>query len=255
MARFPRNRVDLASEDLTYVRCTATKGHHLCMGSYGGLYVGGVQVASIKNQVWPELLSVFTDSMYGSRIAEAAEFYVDTEPGATVTAHEFTARGQIIADRLDVLGFTPDQVYHALDSRLDQARHLRDFPLWESTNPEWIAGIEAERAYLEAYTAHDWIADLRSAAASPAEDSRAPGPSNGSCPTFMKRTSGLCCARSCWHDRMTKCASMLRILSQAAGLTIARLESAHPVSTPCAVLLLPMHRSWSSRRQNRYCGA
>jgi hypothetical protein len=97
------------------------------MGSYGGVYGGGALVTSVKNQVWPELLCVFTDSMYRSRIAEAAEFYVDTEPGATVTAHEFTAPAQIIADRLDVLGFTPNKVYHALDNQLDQARHRRDF--------------------------------------------------------------------------------------------------------------------------------
>jgi hypothetical protein len=113
--------------------------------------------------------------MYRSRIAEAAEFYVDTEPGATVTAHEFTAPAQIIADRLDVLGFTPDRVYHALDNQLDQARHRRYLPLWESTDRELNAGFEAERAYLEDYSAHDWIADLRSAATSSAEDSMTPG--------------------------------------------------------------------------------
>lgn len=145
------------------------------MGSYGGLYVGSVRVASIKNRVYPELLSVFTDSMYRSRIAEAAEFYVDTQPGATVTAHEFTAGGQIIADRLDILGFTPDKVCHALDSRLDEARHLRALPLWHDADPEYVARTEAERAYLEGYTAQDWVADLRSAAASPTGDSMAPG--------------------------------------------------------------------------------
>jgi hypothetical protein len=145
------------------------------MGSYGAVYVGSVQVVSIKNRVWPELLAVFTDSMYHSRLAEAAEFYVDTEPGATVTAHEFTARGQIIAGRLDVLGFTPDRVYYALDHRLDQARRLCDFPLWKSTDPEWTARNEAERAFLESYSAHDWIADLRSVAPSRAEDSMTPG--------------------------------------------------------------------------------
>jgi hypothetical protein len=139
------------------------------------VYVGGVRVASIKNRVWPELLSVFTDSMYRSRTAEAAEFYVDTEPGATVTAHEFTARGQIIADRLDVLGFTPDKVYHALDNQLDQARHRREFPWWETTDPELSAKFEAEAAYLGGYTAHDWITDLRSVVTSSAEDSMTPG--------------------------------------------------------------------------------
>jgi hypothetical protein len=145
------------------------------MGSYGGLYIGGLRVASIKNRVDPELLSVFTDNMYRNRIAEAAEFYVDTEPGATVTAHEFTASGQIIADRLDIFGFTADEVYHALDSQLDRARDIRALPLWDDASPEYLASMEAERAYLGDYTARDWISDLRSAAASPAKDSMAPG--------------------------------------------------------------------------------
>ena len=142
------------------------------MGSYGGLYVGSIRVASIKNRVPPELLSVFTDSMYRSRIAEASEFYVDTEPGATVTAHEFTARGQVIADRLDILGFTPVSVYEALNRRLDQARHLCALPLWDGVDPEYVAKVEAEQAYLGSYTAQDWIADLRSMADSPDEDSK-----------------------------------------------------------------------------------
>lgn len=150
------------------------------MGSWGGLYVGGVRVISIKNQVWPELLSVFTDSMYRSRIAEAAEFYADPDDddaglGGTVTAHEFIAPGQIIADRLDVLGFTPVEVHHVLNSRLDNARQVLDDALLYTRGTEWMARIQAERAYLAAYTGRDWIADLRSAVTSPAEDSGEPG--------------------------------------------------------------------------------
>jgi hypothetical protein len=45
------------------------------MSSYGELYVGNLLVASMRNHVYPELLSVFTDDMYRSRTAEAAEYY------------------------------------------------------------------------------------------------------------------------------------------------------------------------------------
>jgi hypothetical protein len=159
------------------------------MGSYGGVYVGGVLVVSVKNEVYPELLSVFTDSMYRSRIAQASEFYVGTEPGdypdslydsgpvdsdTTVTAHEFAAAGQIIADRLDVLGFTPDHVYHVLEARLNYARDLRDSTI-VYTNSKWLAEVEAEKAYLAAYTAHNWIGEMCSAATNPVGDSRTPG--------------------------------------------------------------------------------
>jgi hypothetical protein len=157
------------------IRCTRLGPDHLCMGSYGGVYVGGVQVASIKNRVYPELLSVFTDSMYRSRIAEATEFYVDTEPGATVTAHEFTAPAHVIVDRLDILGFTPDKVYCALDSQLNKARDMYALPFCDDVDPEYQTRTEARWAYLSDYTAQDWIADLRSAAADPAMESMEPG--------------------------------------------------------------------------------
>jgi hypothetical protein len=145
------------------------------MGSYGDLCIGGLRIASIKNHVHPELLSVFTDNMYSSRIAEASEFYVDTEPGATVTAHEFSAPGHIVADRLDILGFTRDKVYHALDRRFDQARDMHALLVQGSADQKYLAQTEAERAYLKDYKAQNWIADLRSAVTNPAEESFAPG--------------------------------------------------------------------------------
>jgi hypothetical protein len=145
------------------------------MGSWGGLYVGGVEVTWFKNRVHPELLSVFTDSMYRTRIAEASEFYVDTKPGATVIAHEFTARGRVIADRLDLLGFTPDKACDALNSQLDEARHVhRAFSLREAA-PASVAMLEANEAYLEGYSTEDWIAGVRHAAESPGNDSEEQG--------------------------------------------------------------------------------
>lgn len=144
------------------------------MGSYGGLYVGGVTITSIKNRVWPELLSVFTDDMYRTRIAMAAEFYVDTEPGATVTAHEFTAPGQTIAERLDLLGFTPDRVRGVIDAHLEvdrgRDRTLSTFPVWDGAYPEFRAQIPREARLRADYAAQEWIADLSSADADQAQE-------------------------------------------------------------------------------------
>lgn len=146
------------------------------MGSYGELYVGNLQVASMKNKLYPELLSVFTDDMYHSRTTEAAEYYVDTEPGSTVMVHEFIAPGQIIADRLDILGFTPKKARQVLDSKFEKARNLYAIRASDGTSGELSAGIDTDECYLRDYAAEDWIADLRSAAISrQAENTHAPG--------------------------------------------------------------------------------
>ena len=146
------------------------------MGSYGELYVGNLPVASMKNHVYPELLSVFTDDMYCSRTAEAAEYYVDTEPGSTVMVHEFIAPGQTIADRLDILGFTPEKACKILDSKFDNARNLYALRAMDGANGEHLASTGTDEFYLRDYTVEDWIADLRSEAISPqAEDLHAPG--------------------------------------------------------------------------------
>jgi hypothetical protein len=149
------------------------------MNGYGKLYVGDEPLASYSRRVDPELLSVFTDSMYRSRIADAAGFHVNTKPGATVSVHEFTGRGRIIADRLDILGFTPDKVYRAIDIGLDKARadclpkdpdpesdyyyEVRGY--YAEPDPDYAARIERDKAYLDGYTAQDWITDLRGAQA------------------------------------------------------------------------------------------
>src|SRR2546430_706244 len=110
------------------------------------LYVGGLEIASIEeDHVPPELLSVFTDEMYHSRDCE------------------FAAPGPVIADRLDILGFTPVRVREALDGVLDEERRwtalARQFVTDES-----MAADDAEWSRLAGYTADDWIAGLRAPA-------------------------------------------------------------------------------------------
>ncbi len=93
-------------------------------GSLCRLYVGALEVASINDRIAPELLSVFTDDMYHSRSASAADYF--EEPGDTLTVNEFAARGQVIADRLDILGLTPARAREILDAALDDAQPRRD---------------------------------------------------------------------------------------------------------------------------------
>jgi hypothetical protein len=107
------------------------------------LHVGGVEIASIEeDDVPPELLSVFTDKMYRSR------------------ACEFAAPGPVIADRLDILGFTPARVRETLDGVLDERRRITDLSRQYGTD-ESMAADDAEWSRLVGYTANDWIAGLR----------------------------------------------------------------------------------------------
>jgi hypothetical protein len=87
------------------------------------LYVGGFEVASLGERVPPELLAVFTDDMYRTRTATEAAHPPRIEPGDIV--YEFASAGPVIADRLNILGFTPDHVLPAIDDALHEARDLR----------------------------------------------------------------------------------------------------------------------------------
>jgi hypothetical protein len=110
------------------------------------LHVGSVEIASVEeDHVPPELLPVFTDEMYRSR------------------ACEFVAPGPVIADRLDILGFTPTRVREALDGVLDECRRIIDLARQYGSD-ESMAADDAEWSRLAGYTANDWIAGLRAPA-------------------------------------------------------------------------------------------
>lgn len=120
------------------------------------LYVGDLEVASMTDKIPDELLSAFTDEMHRTRTATEAA-HPQIEPGDIV--NEFAAPGPVIADRLDVLGFRPVRVLHAIDRVLDDTRSLDDLArgyLSEGSEPVY----DAERSRLAGFTATDWIAEL-----------------------------------------------------------------------------------------------
>lgn len=102
------------------------------------LLVGELEIASILDHVPAELLSVFTADMSSA----------DTD------VVQFTAPGQVIADRLDVLGFTPARVHGVINELLDEARHLHELI------SEYLPG-HSEGGWPTGFTAGDWIAALR----------------------------------------------------------------------------------------------
>jgi len=121
------------------------------------LYVGGLEVASVGDRVSPELLAVFTDDMHRTRTATEAAHPPRIEPGDTV--YEFASAGPVIADRLNILGFTPIHVLQTIDRTLDEARNLADL-VHQYMPDEAMPAHDAERSLLAGLTAAQWIAEL-----------------------------------------------------------------------------------------------
>jgi hypothetical protein len=114
------------------------------------LYVADLEIASVAGQIPPELLSVFTDEMFRTRTGVEV-----THPPKTMldgSTSEFAAPGPVIADRLDILGFTPARIRATLDGVLDKTRKMVE--LINEYLPD-----QSEAA--PDYTAEEWIAELR----------------------------------------------------------------------------------------------
>ena len=131
------------------------------------LYAGDIEIASIGGQIPPELLSVFKDEMF--RTSATAVHPPNTMLDGS--ASEFAAPGPVVADRLDILGFTPARVRQALDDVLDEERKMADL-VDQYLPDESRAAHDIERSHLAGYAANDWIAELRATTGRGAAQSR-----------------------------------------------------------------------------------
>lgn len=149
--------------------------HDLDIRDYDAkLHVGGLEVASVAERVPPELLAVFTDEMHQTRTATEAAHPPKIEPGGIV--YEFASAGPVIADRLDVLGFTPSRVLQTIDDALDEVRDLADRVAQYSMPDETMPAHDAKRSLLTGLTATGWIAELGvRIAGSASRESHGPG--------------------------------------------------------------------------------
>jgi hypothetical protein len=77
----------------------------------------------------------------------------------------------VIADLLDILGFTPARVRATLDGVLDETRKLAEL-VHEFLPDESEAAHDIKRSHLAGYTANDWIAELRAATGGSAAQGR-----------------------------------------------------------------------------------
>ncbi|QLH19305.1 hypothetical protein [Streptomyces sp. Rer75] len=130
------------------------------MGAWEGLWVEGHQISRLRDGIDNPLLAAFQDEMLQCEEVSARDVF---GPGTGSSEHlVYTLRGpgHEIAQRLGLLGFTREAAMDYLDELLEQERSWA-FPL--SRKVERTPREEAEREFLEGYSAADWVRDLREA--------------------------------------------------------------------------------------------
>lgn len=138
------------------------------MSNHEGLHVGDVRIARPDEDYPDELIVVFQDDMRRQIEIHAREdpSSDDSEPFVVT---EYAGAGRVIAERLDVLGFTETVALEFLDGAIECARASQS-SIAEQVNEsadvpaESVAHLEAEAAIFDGYSSQAWIADVREAA-------------------------------------------------------------------------------------------
>jgi hypothetical protein len=141
------------------------------MERFEGLSVDSIAISNMPAS--PEMRAVFTDSMLRRHETTIGDYYADSNPthnpfyDQVMEIYELVAPSQLVADRLDVLGFDRTLTLRALDKALEEARTL--YADWATANrPESVqADAREQLTHLDGYTALDWIRDLETAACDP----------------------------------------------------------------------------------------
>lgn len=133
--------------------------------SYGGLFVGPLEISRLRDGISNELLAVFQDEMMFSEDVPASE-YADLDPDEDfVTRWAFRAAGGQILERLTALGVTRQATHFYLaDSIASNIDMLQGFLTSEqfANDLSLKNDFEAELEALRHHTPLSWIQDLRS---------------------------------------------------------------------------------------------
>lgn len=133
--------------------------------SYGGLFVGPLEVSRLRDGISNELLAVFQDEMMFSEDVPASE-YADLDSDEDfVTRWAFRASGGQILERLSALGVTRQATHFYLaDSIASNIDMLQGFLTSEqfANDLSLKKDFEAELEVLKRQTPLSWIQGLRS---------------------------------------------------------------------------------------------
>src|SRR6266536_3139309 len=132
----------------------------------------GSFVMELKDGAGDELLAVFLGPMLQHREARAGDYrprtesnidgltviYPDDYDDQTVEVVEFRAPGEVIADRLDLMGFDPASTLTCLDDLFKES--LRGE--YNGENDDDRTRIAQEAEYLKSLNGKKWVEQLRS---------------------------------------------------------------------------------------------
>jgi len=135
------------------------------MGSYSTLYIGQVQVALIKNDVDPTLMTLFRPSdkrVYGLN-EESPEYSVYVEDGLhddeAITLVRYVCSRSVALDRLELQGFTLEIAKHGF--QLGMASYMESLSRIRRPTSELQELYEAEARLVTSIRVDDWLATIR----------------------------------------------------------------------------------------------
>jgi hypothetical protein len=125
------------------------------MSSGEGLWVGGRQISRLSDGWEAELVAAFTDDMLcayrnGDPGCMNSDLYGDWD----VVEYSLRGPGRVIAERLNLLGYSPEAAMEFLDYVVEQERRV-----WRQLANE-CTDWPAEIALPDDYSAADWIRDV-----------------------------------------------------------------------------------------------
>ncbi|MFE6894783.1 hypothetical protein [Streptomyces sp. NPDC057694] len=127
------------------------------MDAHEGLWVGDHQISRLQGGLDDSLVAAFRDEML---FCEEISVHDAHGPGTGASEHliyRLEGPGRSIAERLGLLGISHEAALDHVNELLDQQRSPV-FPL--SRKVERTAHAQLERAFLEGYSAADWVRDL-----------------------------------------------------------------------------------------------
>jgi hypothetical protein len=129
------------------------------MSSYGTLSVGALVVSRLGDGIDHELLAAFRDDMLITRQVPWNEYYNEEgDETELVDVYEFRAEGRVIAQRLDTLGITRDNIFEYLEYFLHGGgRHRFDPDAYPDLDDAYRAAREAQDAALDLLTPQLWL--------------------------------------------------------------------------------------------------
>ncbi|KOU28535.1 hypothetical protein ADK53_34030 [Streptomyces sp. WM6373] len=132
------------------------------MSSGQGLWVGGRQVSRLSDGWEADLVAAFTDDMLCAYRNRHPEFLsIPVYGDEDVIEYSLRGSGRVIAERLNLLGYTQEAALEYLAQAVEEQRST--WRLLASKDTDWPAELDLP----DHYTAADWVRDVATTSQAP----------------------------------------------------------------------------------------